>query len=259
MKNKFIITSIIISNALVMPAYVLAQSSTPTSTNSATKQEKMQQRETLAKTNADKEIDRRVASLNDLVNALNAMKKISDSDKSSFISQIQTQIANLTSLKAKIDADTDLATLKTDKQSIFTQYRIYMLFIPKVRIMAAADRMGQVSDDMNALLIKIQARITEAQAKGLDTTAISALITDAQAKLTDAKAQYQNATNTVSSLTPDNGDQSKINANNQALQSARGMLKNGVTDLNATRLDIQKIRVILKGFKPSPKPTPSAT
>ena len=62
---------------------------------------------------------------------------------------IQTQITALNALKAKIDADTDAAILKTDIQSIAQAYRIFMLIIPQGNIAAAADRQATI---INALV-----------------------------------------------------------------------------------------------------------
>jgi NADH dehydrogenase/NADH:ubiquinone oxidoreductase subunit G len=214
----------------------------------------------MAISNADREIERRVTSLNNLITRIQSMKKITDSQKASFVTQIQTQITNLNNLKVKIDADTDLAVLKEDKQSILTEYRVYMLFIPKLRIIAAADRILEISDDITSLLTKVQTVINTAQQNGRDVTTINSIISEIQTQITDAKTQAQNAIDTVSSLTPDLGDKNIVASNTSALKSAREMLRGAVQDINTARFDIQKIRLILIGFrKTGNTASPSAT
>src|SRR5579872_6107659 len=87
----------------------------------------VQTRQTNLKTRADNEITRRITALNDLITRINGFTRLTADQKSSFVTQIQTEINTLTSLKTKIDADTDTATLKTDVQSIVAEYRVFAL------------------------------------------------------------------------------------------------------------------------------------
>src|ERR1035437_2225976 len=81
------------------------------------------------KSRADSEITRRISSLTELISKINTLKKLSVTDKSSFVSKLQTEINSLNTLKTKIDADTDLVTLRTDVASIIQSYRVYALFL----------------------------------------------------------------------------------------------------------------------------------
>ncbi|QQG47849.1 MAG: hypothetical protein HY044_02040 [Candidatus Woesebacteria bacterium] len=247
MNKKIIVSGFFILSSFVIASNAFAQTGSPASN---LKDRSGQKRQELLTDRADQEIERRITSLNNLITRIQAMKKISDSQKSAFLSQIQSEITSLTNLKAKIDADTDPEILLTDKKSILTEYRVYWLFIPKFRIVASADRILEISDDLSALVTKIQKLIDSAKQKnGKDISSTNSIISEIQTKLIDAKTQAQNAIDTVSNLTPDGGDASKMSANTQALQSARSMLKNALLDLNNVRFDIQKIRVILIGFR----------
>src|SRR5258708_1750371 len=87
----------------------------------------------------DKEIDRRIAALTDLNTRIQAMQKVTDAFKAGISASITNEINTLTALKAKIDADTDSATLKSDVQSITGSYRVFALVLPQGRIAAFAD------------------------------------------------------------------------------------------------------------------------
>lgn len=232
---------------------VLAQSVTPPVTQNANQANRIAN----AKAKADAEIDRRVTSINNLITHIQGLKRLSDADKTNFLTKAQTEINALTTLRAKIDADTDVPTLRNDIKSIFNEYRVYALFLPQVRILSSVDVMGDIADAMGQLASKLQTRINTAKSNGHDVTALQASLDDLQAKLTDAKTQYTNAENTVTGLVPDLGDKTKLASNTAALQSARADIKAGAADLKAGRQDIQSIITGLKSFASSaPTPTP---
>ncbi len=262
MKNLTVPIAIFLAVLTITPAVFAqgANSMTPaagTSTDKSQKQaENQAARITSLKTRADKEIDRRVAALNNLITKINSNKRLSDADKSTFVSQIQSQITTLTTLRSKIDADTDLDTLRADVKSIVDSYRIFALFIPKIHILSSADSMSQAADKLTAIAAKLQTKIQSAQAAGNDVTALQSALSDMQAKVADAKTQYQNAENTVSPLTPDG-----YPTNKSQLDSARAMIKTGAQDLKTARADAVTIISGLKSMKktstssPAPKST----
>ncbi len=182
------------------------------------------------------EIDRRIESLNKLVVKINAIKKLNTSQKTDFVNQIQTEISNLQTLKAKIEADTDPAVLKTDVQSIVKSYRVYALFMPKIEVIAAADRMEDAADQISSLSAKLQTRIDSAKTAGQDVASLQTLLIDMKAKTADAKTQAANAINAVISLTP-----AGFPANKTTLKSARALLRVGHQDLMTAHHDAQSI------------------
>ena len=140
-----------------------------------------------AKTNADKEVDRRITALTDLNARIQAMQKVTDAFKQGISASITNEITTLTNLKAKIDADSDLDTLKTDVKSITTSYRVFNLVLPQGRIAAAADRQVELVSMMSTLGTKLQARVQAAAQAGGDVTVLTAALTDMAAKLQDAQ------------------------------------------------------------------------
>ena len=134
------------------------------------------------KDRAAKEIERRLTSLNDLISKINGIKKITDAQKSSFSSQIQTEIVSLNTLKTKIDADTDLTALKTDVQSIIKSYRVYALFLPKINILLAADGLDNLADKLSTIAIKLETKINDAKVKGTDVATLNSLLSNLNSK-----------------------------------------------------------------------------
>lgn len=211
-------------------------------------QAKLETRITNAKSHADQEVDRRVNALNDLNTRVQAMERVSAEEKTSIAAIVSSQVSTLTTLKAKIDTDTDIETLKADIKSIAATYRIFLLIIPQGRIEVAADKIKSTSVLVSGFATKLQTRIADAQAKGKDVTSLTSTLSEMNAKLTDASVQADAAVSLVASLSPDNGDAAKKQANDQAIKDARAKIKAGIQDLQAARKDAKTIVDGLKSF-----------
>ena len=155
--------------------------------NPAQEQANQQQRLANIKSKGDAEITRRLGSLNELSAKINSDSRLSTSDKQALTSQVQSEITNLTSLKAKLDNETSLSSAITDAKSIFSDYRVYALIVPKVWLIRVADDEMTVDDKLATLSGKLQARINEAQAKGRDVTSLNAWLSDLNSQIGSAK------------------------------------------------------------------------
>jgi hypothetical protein len=180
------------------------------------------------KAKADQEINRRIEALNQLVTRINQMKKIPTEGKATLVAKAQENITLLTTLKAKIDADTDLATLKTDVKSIAKSYRIFMLILPQIHTVAAADRISTTVDQLNIVASKLNIRITNAGDKG---TTFATQLADMNAKITEAQTKAQDAINLVMTLVPDNGVEAQMESNKKALEDAKAMIETASADV----------------------------
>jgi len=201
---------------------------------------------------ADQEITRRINALNALSARVDAMQKLSADEKNSLSSEIQAQIANLTDLQSKISADASSTTnLRADAQSVTGSYRIFALIIPRGAIIAASDRVMTIIDAMNALGVKLQARISAASSSGVNASSAVSTYNDFTAKISAAQTQAQTAVNEVASLQPDMGNQTQFQANLTALKDARAKIQASQQDLVAARKDAGAIVKIVAGFKAS--------
>lgn len=211
------------------------------------------------KDKAAREIDRRIKALGALSTRIQTMKKISDAQKTALKSSIQSQITTLTDLKTKIEAENDITALRTDAQSIIKSYRIYALIIPQGTIIAAADRALTLAEQMTTLGTKLQTRISEAKTAGKDVAALEKSLVDYNAKITDAKTQAQAAIDSVSKLTPDNGDKTKMEANLKAMKEAQNKIRAAQQDFVAARKDAKDIAQGLKASGKTDKKTRDTT
>jgi len=171
--------------------------------------ENVQKRTELKKENATKEIDRRIASLEKLVEKVKTMKRISTEQITTLTGQINTEIASLKDLRSKITAETDATKLIELKKSIIESYRIYALFMPKITLIAHADQVIST-----ATLMKTR------------TTADS----EAWKQIDSGEIKAKQVISDVIGLLPSGYPASKT-----TLENARTLLKDANKDLNLAR------------------------
>ena len=200
------------------------------------------------KEKADAEIDRRITALNEMTAKVQAMAKVSGDTKGSVAALVSSEIANLTALKSKIEAETDLTALKTDVKSITGSYRIFALVIPQGRVEVAADKIVDVASSLMALSGKLQARIETAKSAGRDVADVSAKLADLNTKVADANTQASAAASAVATLAPDNGNATKAEANAETLKESRAKIKIALKDIDDARSDAKSIVKTLKGW-----------
>mgnify|MGYP001613759092 CR=1 FL=1 len=213
---------------------------------------------------ADQEIDRRIAKLKTQNARIQAMQRIGVDEKGSLDASIKAQLTELTNLKAKIHADTDVATLRTDVQSITKSYRVFALVMPKAAIAAAAARVKSIADSLIEIGVKLETRISalpllESLAHANALAALRTSLADLRTKAANAKVEADAAVALTANLSPDNGDQATMQANLAALQSARTKLKAGEDALKAARKDAEAIIKGLRSFGPRASATTTVT
>lgn len=224
-KHSLISTAVIIT---LISSFPVASASAQTATSSAPK--KIGQSIDMIKQHAIQAIDRRIEFLTKALSRISSAKRLSAQDKATFTANVNNYITSLNSLKAKISSDTDLATLKTDSQSITTNYRVFAFFLPQLRLIIAADSLSTVADKLTALAAKIQtnSNLTPAQ---------QAFLTDMQTKIADAKKLIDQANSEVVGLKADG-----FPANKTSLMDARMKLKLAQQDLKIALQDARMIQ-----------------
>lgn len=242
--------------AVSLPQGIYAQTVSlfPSVTQTQKNKNNQAQRIAMLHTRCDSEVNERIDSLNAILGKIAALKKVTDAQKAQFTSSVQSDITNLTTLKAKCDADTDLATLQADTLSIFTSYRIYAVFIPQLHLLAAIDRMSVTADILSQFATKLQARV---QSVG-NPNSLTTLVSDMQAKISDAQSLYSQTISQITSLTPQTYDANKT-AGKDILFNARTSLKTAFQDLRNAYADAKQIRDGLKTFSHTKTPSASVT
>jgi hypothetical protein len=160
-----------------------------------------------------------------------------DADKTTLKTQIQLQADGLTTLLAKIDADTDLVTLKADVKSIINGYYIFAFFRVKINLLTASERLSVATDNMNTVYTKLTARVMEQKNQGKDVASLEKLLSDMLVKINDAKTQYAAAESLLGDLSAQG-----FPGNKSTLTSSRTKIKLGAQDLKTAFADATKVR-----------------
>ena len=187
----------------------------------------------------DSLITKRIANLTAADTKIAGMDGIQSSVVSTIAATTQTEIQSLTALKAKIDADTTMAAVRKDQKSISS----FSPTVPQERSLAMSDRVSKIIANITALQAKLQTRITEAQSKGTDVTALQAAYADITAKLADASIQSQSVqTALITPVTTTTTTKSSAKGEKKAVTLAsRDGIQAANADLKAARTDIQTI------------------
>lgn len=185
------------------------------------------------RTRGENEITRRIASLNKLITKISTLKRVADSDKNQFTSDIQTEITSLTTLQTKIKADTDFATLRTDVDSVVNSYRIYAVYMPKITIEAAVDAQATAVDALNVMAPKLLIKINEAKSKGKEVTAINTYYFDLINQIAIAQTAFRSGESAVKDLSPEGypGNKTQIEVGRQYLKSSYEAIKKARQDV----------------------------
>ena len=191
----------------------------------------------------DCEINRRLVTITTLQDHVSNPNGLTDGDRSALQGLLAADTTGLTALKAKIDGETDVTTLRADIGTIVTDYRIYLLMVPMTAEVISADSEAAAVGRLTTVAGKLQDRIDAA----------SGDVSQAQADLDNMTASLgQVSTSTLSdmtqallALTPAGYNAGTagpvLKADHTTLQGIR-------TSLNAARADAVACRAALRAL-----------
>jgi hypothetical protein len=177
-----------------------------------------------------------LTSLNAAAKVIDQTQKLSADDKQTLKAEINSTISGLTALKTKLDADTTLVDARTDAKLILSDYRVYALVLPKVRLVKVAD--GQIAleakfSDLSSTFMK---RFAELKVAGRDTSALETTLANMNTKVSAAQTVSTAVQAKVIALKP-----SDYNSDHTILSGDRDQLKAAHDDLVAARADAKTI------------------
>ncbi len=186
-------------------------------------------------------IAERLAALDKLAGAAQNHKALTDQQRQTILSDVQTNKDGLNALKSKLDAEADIKAALADVKNIYVQFRIYAVVIPR----DAGEILLFHEQNVIARLVAGNDKITDAIQKdkdaGKDVTQLLALQADYNAKLADATAKTNDAQGLIPSLVPAN-----YPGTDATLKTYRSDLKTAHDDIVAAGKDLHQIVQILQ-------------
>jgi hypothetical protein len=225
-KTKHIAAAVTFVVALGGATAAQAETDTTTSTVAGHRAELRSEAIDALKARGDFEVDRRLRTLSDLTRRVQNATHLTAANRDALTAQLAAETSGLTALKAKIDADTDLATLRADLRSIVSQYRVYLLMDPKVHLVIAADRALAAADAFDKVFARLDGKPGVDQAK----------LADAKAKVAEARSLAGAVPGSVIPLQPPD-----YPGNRPTLESARDHLRTARQDLRAARAEVGQL------------------
>jgi hypothetical protein len=189
-------------------------------------------------TAGDTLITDRQNSLNTLSSKISAdlsAKRLTADQASALQSDVNTNKTGLTNLKSKLDTETHAKDARQDVASIFLQFRIYAVALPRDYRHIQMDIEINAKNTMQDVAPTIKTAIAKAPA---DKQAhLNALFSDYQKQVAAAESQLDIATKDFPAMTPENFNQNRSTyeatrtALDNALKDARGDLHQAAKDL----------------------------
>ena len=147
-------------------------------------------------------IKERINSLNANSQAINASKTLTTEQKTALTTILSTNVTGLTALKASIASSTNATTTKALTDSIFTNFRIYGIVIPQVRLEKRVFDLQNHSQKLSDLFVKVQTNINDANAKGRNVTVWQKNLDDAKVLVANDMAKLASLLPKLATLTP---------------------------------------------------------
>jgi len=185
-----------------------------------------------AKQACDTAVNNRLSRITTLQGLTRNSQHVTADHSSTLLSQLASASNALSQLKAKIDADTDPSTLRTDCRSIVQDFRIYMLVSPKVREVLVADLETAIASRLSTIAGRIQTAIDNAKAKGKNVATAQSDLDQMKTAITNAQSAIGGVASSVINLQP-----SDWPGAHDTLVNGRQSLRTGRDDMRSARND----------------------
>ena len=190
------------------------------------------------------EIDRRMATIDRLENAIETSRALTDDHQAALVRILDNAAAGLRALRAEIEADTTLAELREDINSIFEDFRIYVLVVRQVWLVIAADTVDVVGARLDETAADLAVLIERAEAAGQDVTEAKAHLAAMEAAIDEALAGVEGVTEDVLPLTPADWNDGTAGP---ILRAARQAIVDARADLRTAMAEARQVIAALAG------------
>ncbi len=181
------------------------------------------------KSAADKQLDLRIENLTKLKARVQQFKNLGDNDLSGILTVIDNVIVNFSNLKGYIENATSTDSIQQAREALSKDYRVYVLIMPQLNIIAASDRMTTTVSMLNIVATKLENRLnnvaTSTDITSTNLASAKKALVELKTALAQAQTDAQAAVTLVAPLLPDQGDKDVAETNQKAIKDARAKIK----------------------------------
>jgi hypothetical protein len=187
------------------------------------------------------EIDRRLTSLDQMSARIDDAAVMTPAHRDALKSTLDADRTALNSLKTKLSAETDESAARTEVQSIFSQFRVYAVLVPKVHLVRSADAVSAAATQLQDAAAGLDTVTARLKAAGKDTTAAEASIAEVRRRSQTALDEVKGAADTALSLQAQGypANTSQRDAAQQSIEKASADARAG---LEALRTAVAQLR-----------------
>jgi len=135
-------------------------------------------------------IQRRINALTAADNLLDDARLVADEVKMELSDGINDTITNLNSLKDDIDSEESIDALKAKVESIVTDFRVYVVQLPKAHGLAVVSHYRTMSVKLDEIIEKLEEKIDESSG---DTGSAGSLVEEAKGLISSAASNLDQA------------------------------------------------------------------
>lgn len=170
-----------------------------------------------------------------------AESKLTADQKTQLQTEITANVTGLTDLGTKIAAGTDLNATRALVKSIYTDFRIFAVFIPRVNgLMHVWLSLANI-DRVTVSLSDVQPKIDALKAKGVDTSKMEALIVEIKNSLNTAKTKFTTAATTLSAIKP-----ADYPGSGATFKQARALIREAEKQMNHAREAVRRLNALIR-------------
>jgi hypothetical protein len=196
-------------------------------------------------TRADNEISQRLSTLNSLNTQISGSSKLNSADRTSLTDEISSEVSGLTTLKTKISADTTADQASTDESTIFTDYRVYAVIVPKVELLTIADNQQNNEAKLSNVSGSLEANISDDQTDGrVVPSSVQTELDTMEGLISSARTISSTIESDISPIIP-----SSWNSNHNVFSGDRSQLNTAYQDNTMASKDAVIISNSLKSIK----------
>jgi hypothetical protein len=190
---------------------------------------------------AAKQTATRIAALDAAIPKITSNVYLTASDRTTILATLNGDLSGLTTLAAKIAADTTAAEAETDYKTIFSTYRVFAVALPQSSYAAAAD---DLTDSALPKLVDAQKTLSALLA-GPDafksTPALLADLTDMSAQIATAQQAITGVAAAALAVTP-----SEYDANHAVLSGSRQSVTTALAAVKLAGTDAKTVSAALQ-------------
>jgi hypothetical protein len=213
-----------------------AMAATPSTTPSAAPRTLAAVQASGAKATSD-----RISAINAAIPRVTANSTLTAADKSTILATLNKDLAGMTSLAAKIAADTTVEQASTDYRTIFLTYRVFAVALPQAAYASAADDLTDTTLPNLLIAQKSLAALLSGPEAAKNTPALQAQLADMSSKIATAQGAITGVAARALAVTP-----SEYDANHQILTQVRQSVATALAAAKAAAADGASITAALQ-------------